>query len=58
MSAQPVEKRGSAAWAQCPRCAGWLPVGLTLLASQVKMHCPTCHHEFIAADAAKIVRPE
>jgi hypothetical protein len=58
MSKQPVEKRGNTAWAQCPRCAGWLPVGPALLAGVVKMHCPACHHEFAAADASTVIRPE
>jgi hypothetical protein len=58
VSARFAEKRGNAAWAQCPRCAKWLPVGAVLLSSSVKIHCPACHHEFPAVDAMTIVKPE
>ena len=53
----PWEKTGNASWSQCGTCANWFPVGAELLAlPAVKLHCPHCHAEFLAADAARLIK--
>jgi predicted Zn finger-like uncharacterized protein len=53
----PWEKSGNTSWAQCNACKSWFHVGPALLAkADVKLHCPQCHHEFLAADAARIIK--
>jgi hypothetical protein len=66
MSARPVEiitpgapweKTGNTSWAQCNACKSWLHVGAGLLARpEVKLHCPSCQNDFLAADAARLIK--
>jgi hypothetical protein len=52
-----AEKRGSAHWVQCAGCAGWFPIGNSLLVNtKVKLHCPHCHEEFFATEAKRLAR--
>ncbi|MBT5564455.1 MAG: hypothetical protein HOJ91_02105 [Rhodospirillaceae bacterium] len=50
------EKTGNTSWTQCPACDEWFHIGPGLLdRPEVKMHCPSCHHEFSQADAKRLV---
>lgn len=54
----PASKRGNTAWAQCPDCSGWLPVGPSLLAvPDIPLHCPHCQREFAQREAARLEDP-
>jgi hypothetical protein len=51
------EKTGNTSWTQCGACTSWFHVGPGLLARpEVKLHCPHCHAEFLAADATRIIK--
>jgi hypothetical protein len=53
----PWEKSGNTSWVRCGACDGWFPVADAMLESKaVLMHCPSCHTEFTADDAARVVR--
>ena len=53
----PWEKSGNTSWAQCNACQSWLHVGTGLLARpEVKLHCPHCRNDFLAADAARLIK--
>ncbi len=53
-----TEKRGNTCWVQCPKCSAWHHVAPDLLRStHVKMHCPSCHFEFFAAEAQAVIDP-
>lgn len=52
------EKQGATAWAKCPRCATWLPVAATLLASRtIELCCPACNAAFRPEEAGDSVLP-
>ena len=52
----PWEKSGNTSWTQCPACEGWFHIGPGLLQRpQVKLHCPSCHHEFLQTEAKRLV---
>jgi len=41
------EKQGPTAWAQCPRCGGWFPVAVALMALRtIELCCPMCSGAF------------
>ena len=51
------EKTGNTSWVQCDPCKSWFPVGPSLLARpEVKLHCPHCHREFVAAESARVIK--
>ena len=55
----PGEKRGNTSWAQCPACEGWFHVGAPILSRpDIDLHCPHCHKEFMADQAAQLLKVE
>jgi predicted Zn finger-like uncharacterized protein len=42
-----TEKLGNSLWVPCPACHTAFPVSSSMYRQRnVKLHCPTCHHEF------------